>query len=201
MNYSSEISGPTNQINNITQAIGPKDTSAIIQSNLTPFDQERDMIVGHMSNDYNNLTGLAIQNKGDIDSANMMKRYLKEAEGKNMVLQSGIETAKTDLKTSKQNLTIEHAKQKIVFEILGILGVTIVVYIVLGSSPYVHGVALGVLVLGIIYVLNYNAYRLQLLGLKLGSPTLESLGKALTPPSGTSWYPSSFFSAPNAPGP
>jgi len=199
MNYSSEISGPTNRIESITQAIVPTDTSATIQSSLTPVDQQRDMIVGHMLNDYNNSTSRAVQNKGDVDSANMMKHYLKDAESKNMVIQTGVEKAKNDLKTSKQNLNVELAKQKIVFEILGILGVTIVVYIVLGSSPYVHGVALAVLVLGILYVLNYNAYRLKAIGLDIGSPILSSLSTVFTPPNTSAWP--SLFSPPNAPMP
>ena len=207
MNYSSEISGPTNRIESITQAITPSDTSAAVQADLTPFDQERDIIVGHMAKDYNSGTGNAIRNKGDIDSVNMMKKYLKQAEGKNMILQNGVEKAKSDLITSKQNLSIELAKQKIVFEILGILGVTVIVYITLGSSPYVHGVALAVLIFGIVYVLNYNAYRLHALADSVGSPSLATLGNMLTPPSDSkpnftsSWNPSSFFSAPNAPGP
>ena len=48
MDYSAEISGPTAQINSITQAITPADSAATIQSKLTPFDSERDIVVGHI---------------------------------------------------------------------------------------------------------------------------------------------------------
>ena len=206
MDYTTEISSPTNHIETITQAIAPRDSASSIQANLTPFDQQRDVIVGHMANDYNNLTARAVHNKEDVDSANVMKKYLKEAESKKSVIYSGIESAKGNLKTSKQNLSIELAKQKIVFELLGILSVTIVVYIVMGSSPYVHGVALFVLVFGILYVLNYNAYRLHAIGADLGSPSLSSLGNVFAPSgsppsSSSSWNITSLFSAPNATGP
>lgn len=206
MDYTTEISSPTNHIESITQAIAPKDSASTIQANLTPFDQQRDVIVAHMANDYNNLTGHAVHNKEDVDSANEMKKYLKEAKSKKNVLFSGIENAKGTLKISKENLGIELAKQKIAFELLGILSVTIVVYIVMGSSPYVHGVALFVLVFGILYVLNYNAYRLHAIGTDLGSPSLSSLGNVFTPsgsaPSfSSSWNVTSLFSPPNAAGP
>lgn len=206
MDYTTEVSGPTNQINNImAPAVVAKDTGAVM-AQLSPFDQQRDMIVGHIANDYNGMTGEVVQTKNQADSVNDMKRYLKMAESKNKTINASIQDATKGLASSKHKLKVELAKQKIMFEILGILAVTIVVYIVMGSSQYVHGVALLVFVLGILYVLNYNAYRLHAIGSDTGAPALSSLADIFTPKgSVSSDYPwidfASFFSPPNAPTP
>lgn len=205
MDYTAETSGPTTQINNIMAPAvdGKTDANAVIAS-LTPFDQQRDMIVGHVVNDYNALTNQAILIKNQVESANEIKHYLKDAEGKRTAIQAQVQTATKDLSTTKQQLSVELAKQKIIFELLAIFSITILVYIVMGSSPYVHIVAVTVLVLGILYVLNYNAYRLRTLGDDIGSPTLASLGNIFKGSSdGTTawWNPASFFSPPNAPTP
>ena len=186
-------------------AVVAKDTGAVM-AQLSPFDQQRDMIVGHIANDYNGMTGEVVQTKNQADSVNDMKRYLKMAESKNKTINASIQDATKGLASSKHKLKVELAKQKIMFEILGILAVTIVVYIVMGSSQYVHGVALLVFVLGILYVLNYNAYRLHAIGSDTGAPALSSLADIFTPKgSVSSDYPwidfASFFSPPNAPTP
>jgi hypothetical protein len=56
------------------------------------------------------------------------------------------------------------AKQKVVFDLFMVFGATIVVYLVFGSSSYVHIIALVVLIIGVVYVLQYNAYRIRLFG-------------------------------------
>ena len=204
MDYTREISGPTARINNITQTISPSDNAPILQSQLSPFDEERDIIVNHMANDYNNLTVQTVQTKAHADSANEMKRYLKDAEGKYTSIQENIHSSTKDLSLTKENLHIQMAKQKIMFELLAVLGITVLVYIFMGSSPYVHGVALLVIVVGFLYVLNYNAYRLRALGDDIGSPILSSLAKTFTPNgprSDSKWWDTSFFSPPNAPTP
>ena len=56
------------------------------------------------------------------------------------------------------------AKQKVVFDLFMVFGATIVVYLVFSSSSYVHIIALVVLIIGVVYVLQYNAYRIHLFG-------------------------------------
>ena len=208
MDYATEISGSTTQINNIMAPAvdGKTDANAVLAS-LTPFEQQRESTIGHVINDYNMFTGQAITTKSQVDSVNNMKRYLKDSEGKKSSIQARVQSATKDLGTTKQKLSIELAKQKIVFELLAIFSITIVVYIVMGSSPYVHVVAVTVLILGILYVLTYNAYRLRTLGDDIGSPTLASLGNIfksnpIIETTDSVWNKiATFFSAPNAPTP
>jgi len=202
MDYTAETSGPTTQIENIMAPAvnGKTDANAVVAS-LSPFEQQRDMIVGHVVNDYNALTNQAILTKNRVDSANELRHYLKDADGKKTAIQAHVQVATKDLSTVKQRLSVELAKQKIIFELFAIFSVTILVYIVMGSSEYVHIVAVTVLILGILYVLTYNAYRLRTLGNDIGSPTLASLGDMFKGSSQPTTLWPSFFSPPNADGP
>jgi hypothetical protein len=65
-------------------------------------------------------------------------------------------------------------------------------------------IALGFMVFGLLYVMNFNAYRLGAIGEEIGSATLSSIGKTLTTfMPGAYGLPDipSFFSPPNADGP
>ena len=113
MDYATEISGSTTQINNIMAPAvdGKTDANAVLAS-LTPFEQQRESTIGHVINDYNMFTGQAITTKSQVDSVNNMKRYLKDSEGKKSSIQARVQSATKDLGTTKQKLSIELAKQK-----------------------------------------------------------------------------------------
>jgi hypothetical protein len=81
------------------------------------------------------------------------------------------------------------SKQKIVFDLFLIFGATMSVYVLFRSSSYVHIIALVVLVIGILYVLQYNAYRIRLFGLDISAEILPSGGKGDQPSKdGDKWW-------------
>jgi len=204
MDYTAEVSGPTTQINNIVSATSTETDPVEAQSNLTPFDSQRDQIVGHLGNDFDNMTTQAVQTRTQVEEINDVRRRVKAIQGQKTSIQAGIASSTSQLSTAQKDLNIQLAKQKIAFELLSVFAVTIIIYIVLGSFSYVHMIALGFMVLGLLYVMNFNAYRLGAIGEDIGSATLTTLGKTLT--SFTPSYlslpdPTSFFSPPNADGP
>lgn len=208
MDYTAEFSGPTTLINNIINGpqTGTPDTTL---ASLTPLEQERDLIVGHLANDFKQLTSQAVQSKSQVDGINGLRSRIKDLDGKKTSLQGMVQNATSELSSAKQNLNIQLAKQKIAFELLSVFAVTIVIYIMFGSSSYVHMIALVVVVFGFLYILNFNAYRLGAIGEEVGSTTLTFLGKLFIPDSpnpsisSESSFPNlfSFFYPPNADGP
>jgi hypothetical protein len=199
MDYNAEFKGPTELIG-ITLD-GPTPDAAM----LTSLDAERDLIVGHLANDFSVTTSRAIQNKNQVDIANTLRRRVKDVEGKKTSLQGMIASATSDLSSAKQNLNLQLSKQKIAFEMLSVFAITIVIYILFGSSSYVHIIALVVVGLGFLYILTYNAYHLGSIGEDVGSTTLSFLGSLFSSNDSSSYdsmpTASSLFSTANAAGP
>ena len=204
MDYSAELSGTTTQIKNIVSATSTKTDPVEAQANLTPFDLQRDQIAVHLGNDFNNMTIQALQTQTQVEEIKDVRRRAKAIQGQKTSIQTGIATARSQLSDAQKDLNIQLAKQKIAFELLSVFAVTIIIYIVFGSFSYVHAIALGFLVLGLLYVMNFNAYRLGAIGEDIGSTTLTSIGKTLTTfMPGSYGLPDihSFFSPPNADSP
>ena len=164
MNYGSEIETPTQQINNIILAAVPSPNYQGTLQNIVPFDQQREQTISHLTREYDAHTQEMVQTKEQTDLVNEAGRYLKDVQGKNTTIKTKLESDKKVLDEKKKELQLQLSKQKIVFDLLLVFGATITVYLLFRSFSFVHGLALGVLVIGILYVLQYNAYRIRLFG-------------------------------------
>ena len=169
MNYASEIEKPTGQLNSIILTAVPSANYQGILQSLTPFEEQRDQLVTHLAKDYAMETTRAVDTKDQTDLVNQAKRYLRTAEGKNTQIKTEISKEQKELETLKKDLQVEMSKQRIAFDLFIVFGITITVYLLFRSFSFVHGLAAFVLVAGIVYILNYNAYRLRFFGFGLDS--------------------------------
>lgn len=192
MNYASEIEGPSRQITNVISAAVPSPNYQTTLQSLVPFEQQREQTISHLTKEYDIYTQEAIQTKEQTDLVNEAGRYLKNAQNKNTSLKTDIEKNKQELETLKKELQLQMSKQKIVFDLFIVFGATITVYLLFRSFSFVHMIALFVLILGTIYVFNYNAYRIRLFSFDTHT-TIPSLpaGNAGSYP----WWKPSFISA------
>jgi hypothetical protein len=154
----------TSRINNIVLASVPTVNYQGTLQSLYPLDEQRDQEVCHVAQRFNSRTKEMIQTKHETDAVNEAGHYLKNAEGKNSSLKLSIETHKKELEDAKHKLQFHMSRQKIVFDLFLVFGATITVYLLFRSFSFVHILAVIVLVIGILYVLQYNAYRIHLFG-------------------------------------
>lgn len=164
MDYASEIESPTRQINNSVLAAVPTPNYQGSIQNLVPFEQQREQTIHHLTHDYDVHTNEMIQTKEQTDLVNQTSRQLKNIQGKNTALKTKIESEKKELAEAKKELQLQMSKQKVVFDLFIVFGATIVVYLLFRSFESVHIIALVVLIAGIVYVLQYNAYRIRIFG-------------------------------------
>lgn len=153
-----------NQLKSIMLTAVPTANYQGTLQSLTPFEEQRDMVVDQLAKEHTMQTTEAVQTKEKTDIVNQVKRYLKTAEGKNSQIKNELTKEQKELEILKKDLQLEMSKQKIVFDLFIVFGITITVYLLFRSFSFVHGLAAFVLVGGIVYVLNYNAYRLRFFG-------------------------------------
>ena len=157
-----ELDAPTRQINNIVLAAIPTPNYQGTLNDLKPLEAQRDMIVSHLGDEYNSHTREMVQTKDQVDAVNTANRYVKTVSEKNKRIAREIENKQQELDVSNTELQKQLARQKVVIDIFWVLGITIVVYMLFRSFSFVHILAAIVLVVGIVYVVVYNAYRLHL---------------------------------------
>jgi hypothetical protein len=162
----SEIEAPTQQMKSIILSAVPSQNYQGILQSLTPFEQQRDQATCTIAKRHHSQTEQAIQTKYDTDLVNQTKRYLKTAESKNTGIKTEIGKETKELEGLKKDLQKEMSKQRIVFDLFIVFGITLTVYLLFRSFSFVHGLAAFVLVAGIVYVFNYNAYRLRFSGFR-----------------------------------
>lgn len=153
-----------NQLKSIMLTAVPTANYQGTLQSLTPFEQQRDMVVDQLTKEHTMQTTEAIQTKEKTDIVNQVKRYLKTAESKNSQIKNEVSKEQKEFEVLKKDLQVEMSKQRIVFDLFIVFGVTITIYLLFRSFSFVHGLAAFVLVAGIVYVLNYNAYRLRFFG-------------------------------------
>lgn len=166
MDLATEFESSTRQINSIIMAAVPSPNYQGDLTTLNPFEKQRDQIINHLEDSYNSQTLEMVQTKEQTDIANNVRRQVNKSENEHRAVQSKVENAEINLKKSKEILQHQLAKQQIVINLFWVLGSTLLVYIFLKSSPYVHVLALIVLVVGFAYVLQNKNLRLSLVPLK-----------------------------------
>jgi hypothetical protein len=164
MNYASDIEKPSEQIKSIILTAVPTANYQGTLQSLTPFEEQREQVVNQLTTFHTMETNQAVQTKDQTDLVNQTKRYLRTAEGKNTQIRTEIEKERKDLDSLKKDLQREMSKQRIAFDLFIVFGITLSVYLFFRSFSFVHGLAAFVLVAGIVYILNYNAYRLRFFG-------------------------------------
>ena len=152
----------TSQINNIMLAAVPSANYQGTLNDLKPLEAHRDTIVSNTGSEFNFHTHQMLQTKDQVDSVNTANRYLKQAREKNKHIESEIETKKKELDASKAELHKQLARQKVVIDMFWVFGITLVIYILFRGTSYVHIIATIVLLIGFVYVVVYNAYRVHL---------------------------------------
>lgn len=164
MNYASEVGVPTQQINNNVRSFVPsKNYQATLQT-IQPYEQQRDQVISGLSREYDFHTQEIVQTMEQTEVVNEARRNLKNAQGQNSSIKTKVKEETKELDKAKQELQLQMSKQKVVFDLFMVFGATIVVYLLFRSFEYVHIIALAVLVVGIVYVLQYNAYSIRLFG-------------------------------------
>ena len=159
--YMKEFADSTTAINNIVAAAP---SAPIKQNNLAsidPLNTWRDDIMGHIASDYNDITRHAITAKDQTESAALIKNHLSGSQGAKAELNDKISKATLYAQQTKQEYRFQVEKQKAIFDLLMVFGLTIGVYVILGSNSNVHIIALLVLLAGLMYVVLYHAYRLK----------------------------------------
>ena len=164
MNYASEIQLPTRQINNSVLSIVPSQKYEATLQGIQPYEQQREQTISGLTREYDFHTQEITQTMEQTEVVNEARRNLKSAQGQNSGIKTKIKEETKQLDKAKQELQLQMAKQKVVFDLFMVFGATIVVYLVFSSSSYVHIIALVVLIIGVVYVLQYNAYRIHLFG-------------------------------------
>lgn len=159
-----EFGDSTNAINSIVVAAPSSPMKQNPLSSVDPLDTWRDDIVGHISADYDDITHHALSTKDQTDSANLIRNQLNATKGAHTALNDKIAKATAYAQQTKQEYRFQTEKQKAIFDLLMVFGLTIGVYVMLGSNSNVHIIALLVLLGGIMYVVLYHAYRLKLPG-------------------------------------
>ena len=162
MNYGSEIQLPTRQINNSVLSIVPSQQYETTLQAIQPYEQQREQAISGLTKEYDFHTQEVVQTMEQTEVVNETRRHLKHAQGQNSGIKTKIQEETKQLDKAKHELQVQLSKQKIVYDLFIVFGVTIVVYLMFSSSPYVHMIALVVLTVGVVYVLQYNAYRISL---------------------------------------
>jgi hypothetical protein len=166
----------TSKINNIVLASIPTANYQGTLQSLYPLEEQRDQEVCHMAQRFNSQTKEMVQTKHEADAVNEAGQLRKNAEGKNSSLKSSIQSRQKELLEAKHELQFQMSRQKIVFDLFLVFGATITVYLLFRSFSFVHILAVIVLVVGILYVLQYNAYRLRISGVSDSSKILPFSG-------------------------
>jgi vacuolar-type H+-ATPase subunit I/STV1 len=191
MNYGSEIELPAQQIRSaVLSAVPNPNYQGSIQS-LVPFEQQREQTISHLTKEYDAHTRDMVQTKEQTDLVNESSRKLKNIQGKNTSIKTKIHEEQKHLDEAKKELQIQMSKQKIVFDLFLVFGATIVVYLLFRSFAFVHMIALVVLVVGILYVFQYNAYRIRIFGFD-DIPKVHHVPGTLDPEN--KWWLTSFVS-------
>lgn len=164
MNYGSEIEAPDQQIRSAVLSAVPNPNYQGSIQNLVPFEQQREQTVSHLTKEYDVHTQSMAQTKEQTDLVNAASGKLKDIQGRNTAVKTKIQEEQSHLDDAKKELQLQMSKQKIVFDLFLVFGATITVYLLFRSFEYVHMIALVVLVAGILYVFQYNAYRLRVFG-------------------------------------
>jgi hypothetical protein len=164
MNYASEIQLPTRQINNSVLSIVPSNNYQATLQAIQPYEQQRDQVISGLSREYDFHTQDITHTMEQTEVVNEARRDLKNAQGQNTGIKTKISEETKQLDKAKEELKLQMAKQKVVFDLFMVFGATIVVYLLFRSFEYVHLIALAVLVIGIVYVLQYNAYSISIFG-------------------------------------
>ena len=164
MNYGSEIEIPTKQINSAVLSAVPNPNYQGSNQNLVPFEQQRELTISHLTKEYDAHTQDMAQTKEQTDLVNATSGKLKDIQGRNTAIKTKIQEEQKHLDEAKKELQLQMSKQKIVFDLFLVFGATITVYLLFRSFESVHMIALVVLVVGILYVFQYNAYRLRIFG-------------------------------------
>jgi hypothetical protein len=162
MNYGSEIQLPTRQINNSVLSIVPSQKYEATLQAIQPYEQQREQTISGLTKEYDFHTQEVVQTMEQTEVVNETRRHLKHAQGQNSGIKTKIQEETTQLDKAKEELQIQMSKQKIVYDLFIVFGITIVVYLMFSSSPYVHVIALVVLTIGVVYVLQYNAYSIRI---------------------------------------
>lgn len=190
MNYGSEIELPTQQINNSVKSIVPSQNYEATLQSIQPYQQQRDQTISGLSKDYDFHTQQIVHTMDETEVANQTRRDLKNAQGQNTGIKNKIQEEKKQLDKAKQELQLQISKQKIVFDLFFVFGITIFVYLIFRSFEYVHLIALVVLVIGMIYVLQYNAYSIRLFGDDHSAKISISSGGKSIQETGNKWWDS-----------
>jgi len=164
MNYASEIQLPTRQINNSVLSIVPSDKYEATLQAIQPYEHQREQTISGLTREYDFHTQEITQTMDQTEVVNQTRRNLKSAQGQNSGIKTKIKEETKQLDKAKKELQLQMSKQKVVFDLFMVFGATIVVYLMFSSSSYVHVIALVVLIIGVVYVLQYNAYRIRLFG-------------------------------------
>jgi hypothetical protein len=193
MNYASEVELPTRQINNSVKAIVPSQQYEATLQAIQPYEQQREQVISGLSKNYDFHTQEIVQTMEQTEAVNETRRYLKSAQGQNSGIKNKIKDETKQLDKAKQELQLQISKQKIVFDLFMVFGATIVVYIVFSSSPYVHMIALVILIIGVVYVLQYNAYSIRLFGyddtsIILGGDLISKTASKSLKETGSKWW-------------
>jgi len=159
-----EFADSTSAINNIVSAAPSAPIKQNTLASIDPLDTWRDDIMGHISADYNDITRHALVGKDQTESAALIKNQLSATQAARTELNDKISKATLYAQQTKQEYRFQVEKQKAIFDLLVVFGLTIGVYVILGSNPNVHIIALLVLLAGLMYVVLYHAYRLKLPG-------------------------------------
>jgi len=162
--YMKEFGDSTAAINNIVVAAPSAPIKQNSLASIDPLNTWRDDIVGHIADDYNTITRHALVSKDQSDSSDLIGIQLSATQSARDALQDKITKATAYAQQTKQEYRFQAEKQKAIFDLLAVFGITIGVYVVLASNPNVHIIALLVLLAGLMYVILYHAYRLKLPG-------------------------------------
>jgi len=190
MNYASELELPTRQINNSVKAIVPSQTYEATLQAIQPYEQQREQTISGLSRNYDFHTQEIVQTMDQTEAVNETRRHLKSAQGQNSGIKNKIKDETKQLDKAKEELQLQMSKQKVVYDLFIVFGATIVVYIMFSSSPYVHIIALVILIIGVVYVLQYNAYSIRLFGDDYTAKVSISSGGKSIQETGNKWWDS-----------
>jgi len=143
----------TDNVNSIIKTAGVKGGNTGDYKNIPSVDAQREIIVSHMQSEYNDKTIRMLNAKAFGDTAKTYKNMLKSTEGEVQKLSSHASELETKVHTREADLKLSESRTAILQVLAGSVAITIAIYAMLGSSEYVHAIALMCLAIGFGYAM------------------------------------------------
>ena len=137
----------TQQINTIVKTPEPAGT---MFSKIGPLDQQRDLTVKKVKNDYDNQTTVMTVNKQVTDVVGFFKKAFGMSRGTSSQNKSQILKLQTDIKDSQSIIDQLGLTQPVIQKLVALVATVVIIYY-FGSflGSFVHLAALNVLCIGL----------------------------------------------------